>query len=85
MLGYAKVYFHLPYRQTQKGITQGHAIKKISSIPDYSTISRRINKLDIKINDNKSKEFKDDYIIIAIDSIEIKVTNRANGWEINGK
>jgi hypothetical protein len=23
LLGYAKVYFHLPYRQTEEGITQG--------------------------------------------------------------
>ncbi len=74
-LGYAKVYFHLPYRQTE-GIAQGHAKGKVLSIPDYSTISRRINKLDIKINDNKSKKFKNDYIIIAIDSTGIKVTNR---------
>ena len=50
---------------------------KVPSIPDYTTISRRINRLDIKIEDNnKSKEFEDDYIIIAIDSTGIKVTNR---------
>jgi hypothetical protein len=76
LLGYAKVYFHLPYRQTE-GIAQGHAKGKVPSIPDYTTISRRINRLDIKIEDNnKSKEFEDDYIVIAIDSTGIKVTNR---------
>ena len=75
LLGYAKVYFHLPYRQTE-GIAQGHAKGKVPSIPDYSTISRRINRLDIKIKDNKSKEFKDDYIVVAIYSTGIKVTNR---------
>jgi hypothetical protein len=32
--------------------------------------------LDIKINDNKSEEFEDDYLIIAIDSTGIKVNNR---------
>lgn len=74
LLGYAKVYFHLPYRQTE-GIAQGHAKGKVPSIPDYTTISRRINRLDIKIQD-KSKEFEDDYIVIAIDSTGIKVTNR---------
>jgi hypothetical protein len=38
---------------------------------------RRINKLDIKIKeDDKSKEFEDEYITIAIDSTGIKVTNR---------
>jgi uncharacterized protein YneR/transposase len=75
LLGYAKVYFHLPYRQTE-GIAQGHAKGKVPSIPDYTTISRRINKLDIKIKDNKYWEFQDDYLIIAIDSTGIKVTNR---------
>ncbi|HXS60250.1 MAG TPA: IS5 family transposase [Candidatus Sulfopaludibacter sp.] len=75
LLGYAKVYFHLPYRQTE-GIAQGHAKGKVPSIPHYTTINRRINKLDIKIKDNTSKEFEDDYFIIAIDSTGIKVTNR---------
>lgn len=45
MLGYAKAYFHLPYRQTE-GIVNGHAGNRIPSIPDFSTISRRINRLD---------------------------------------
>jgi hypothetical protein len=77
LLGYAKAYFHLPYRQTE-GIAHGHAKGKVPSIPDYTTISRRINRLDIQINDtnSKNKEFKDEYIIIAIDSTGIKVTNK---------
>jgi hypothetical protein len=76
LLGYAKAYFHLPYRQTE-GIAQGHAKGKVPSIPHYTTINRRINKLNIQIKDNKSnKEFEDDYLIIAIDSTGIKVTNR---------
>jgi hypothetical protein len=75
LLGYAKVYFHLPFRQTE-GIAQGHAYGKVPSIPDYTTISRRINRLDIKVDDDKSKDFEDEYIVIAIDSTGIKVTNR---------
>ena len=76
LLGYAKAYFHLPYRQTE-GIAQGHAKGKVPSIPHYTTINRRINKLNIQIKDDKSnKEFEDDYLIIAIDSTGIKVTNR---------
>ena len=74
-MGYAKVYFHLPYRQTE-GIAQGHAKGKVPSIPDYTTINRRINRLDIKIKDDCSKAPKNNYIIIAIDSTGIKVTNR---------
>jgi len=77
LLGYTKAYFHLPYRQTE-GIAQGHAKGKVPSIPNYTTINRRINRLDIKINDgdNKDKDFEDEYIIIAVDSTGIKVTNR---------
>jgi hypothetical protein len=37
--------------------TRGHAKGKLPSIPDFTTINRRINRLDIKIKeDNKSKE-----------------------------
>lgn len=75
LLGYAKAYFHLPYRQTE-GIALGHAKGKVPSIPDFTTINRRINKLNIQINNNKDKVSKDEYLIIAIDSTGIKVTNR---------
>jgi hypothetical protein len=76
LLGYAKAYFHLPYRQTE-GIAQGHAKGKVPSIPNYTTINRRINRLNIKIKDTTdNKEFEDEYIVIAIDSTGIKVTNR---------
>ncbi len=89
LLGYAKVFFHLAYRQTEEGIAQGHAKGKVPSIPDYSTISRRINRLNIKINDSKSKEFEDEYIVIAIDSTGIKVTNRGqwmkDKWNVKKK
>ncbi len=81
----------MPYRQTEEGIAQGHAHGKVPSIPDYTTISRRINRLDIKIKDttdSKNMEFEDEYIVIAIDSTGIKVTNRGqwirrNKWHLN--
>jgi hypothetical protein len=78
LLGYAKVYFHLPYRQTE-GIAQGHAKTKVPSILHYTTISRRINRLNINVEDtttNVKESINDNYIIIAIDSTGIKVTNR---------
>src|SRR6476620_9754462 len=90
LLGYAKAYFHLPYRQTE-GITRGHAKWKVPSIPDYTTINRRINRLDIKIKntDSKNKEFEDEYIVITIDSTGIKVTNRGQWmkekWNVRTK
>jgi hypothetical protein len=87
MLEYAKVYFHLPYRQTE-GIVKGHAKNKIPSIPDFSIINRRINRLDVNIkkdggeNANPSEE-ENGNILIAIDSSGIKKTNR--GQWINKK
>jgi hypothetical protein len=57
LLGYAKVYFHLPYRQT-KGIAQGHAKGKVPIIPDYTTINRRINRLNIKKMITKIRNLK---------------------------
>ena len=76
LLGYMRAYFHLPYRQTE-GIVRSHAANTLPSIPDYSRICRRINRLDIKINDdNKSSLQHDDFFVIAIDSTGIKVSNR---------
>ena len=69
-LGYVKAYFHLPYRQTE-GVVTAHAAKKVPSIPNYSTINRRVNKLDIEINEHVGND-----IVIAVDSPGIKVANR---------
>jgi IS5 family transposase len=76
LLGYMRVYFHLPYRQTE-GVVREHASNTLPSIPDYSRICRRINRLDIKINDDEDKSsLHDDNFVIAIDSTGVKVTNR---------
>ena len=82
LLGYMRVYFHLPYRQTE-GVVREHASNTLPSIPNYSNISRRINRLDIKIN-NKNKNNNDDYFVIAIDSTGIKVTNRGEWMRHSG-
>jgi len=88
LLGYVRAYFHLPYRQTE-GIVRAHAANTLPSIPDYSRICRRINRLDIKIDDDddqdKSSLQHDDYFVIAIDSTGIKVTNRGEWIRHNGK
>jgi hypothetical protein len=70
LLGYMRAYFHLPYRQTE-GVVKVYTGSKVRSIPDYSTINRRVNKLDIRI----SKRIGND-IVIVLDSTGIKVTNR---------
>jgi hypothetical protein len=53
----------------------------LPSVPDYSRICRRINRLNIKINDDDDDDDKTslqhaDNFVIAIDSTGIKVTNR---------
>jgi hypothetical protein len=76
LLGYTRAYFHLPYRQTE-GVVREHASNTLPSIPDYSNINRRINRLDIKIDDDANKSsLHDDHFVIAIDSTGIKVSNR---------
>ncbi len=77
LLGYVRAYFHLPYRQTE-GIVRAHAANTLPSIPHYSRICRRINRLHIKIDDDQDKSSlqHDDNFVIAIDSTGVKVTNR---------
>jgi Transposase DDE domain len=77
LLGYMRAYFHLPYRQTE-GVVREHASNTLPSIPDYSNISRRINRLDIKISldDTDKSNLHADNFVIAIDSTGLKVTNR---------
>ena len=75
LLGYMRAYFHLPYRQTE-GVVREHASSTLPSIPDYSRICRRINRLNISISDVDKSSLHDDYFVIAIDSTGIKVSNR---------
>ena len=88
LLGYMRAYFNLPYRQTE-GVIRKHASNTLPSIPDYSRICKRINRLDIKINDGyRSSLQHDDFFVIAIDSTGIKVTNRGewirHKWNVKG-
>ena len=41
LLGYAKAYFHLPYRQTKEGISQGHAKGKVSYLRFYNYLQKK--------------------------------------------
>jgi hypothetical protein len=93
LLGYMRAYFHLPYRQIDRqtdrqteGVVRAHAESIIPSIPDYSNISRRINRLNIKISDDdKSSLQHDGYFVIAIVSTGIKSQTEVNGYDTNGK
>ena len=74
VIGYMRIYFHLPYRQTE-GIIKATG-KNLPNHPSYSQICRRgLNQLDISSN-RLDDDDDNDGIIIAIDSTGIKVTNR---------
>jgi hypothetical protein len=64
--------FHLLYRQTE-GVIKATG-KSLPSHPSYGHICKRINKLNVGIN-NGIKRDNDNYIIIAVDFTGIKVTN----------
>lgn len=80
VIGYIRIYFHLPYRQTE-GIIKATG-KNLPSHPSYGHICKRVNKLnDGCINSSKCNTDNND-LIIAIDSTGIKITNRGQ-WMID--
>jgi hypothetical protein len=72
VIGYIRYSFHLPYRQTE-GIINAIGKSLPADPPSYGHICKRINKLNIDINDHDRKDDDDDdkYIIIAVDSTGI--------------
>lgn len=73
LLGFIRLLFHLPYRQTE-GFTR--AISKYVeglTTPDYSTIDRRVNRLNISLEDNLVRSGSP--VSIAVDASGIKVHN----------
>jgi hypothetical protein len=48
---------------------------KVENTPHYSTISRRMTRLEIKINEKLGNN-----IVFALDGTGIKVANRGGGW-----
>ena len=86
VIGYIRTSFHLPYRQTEGIITAPG--KRLSAIPSYGHICKRINKLNINIKKDNTDD-DDEYIIISVDSTGIKVTNRGQWmnekWNVQNK
>ncbi len=73
-INHMRLCFHLLYRPTEGVIkTTGKSLPSHSS---YGHICKRINKLNIESNCSSNSNIDDDYIIIAVDSTGIKVTNR---------
>ena len=49
LLGYTRMLFHLPYRQTEGFLKALRRFDSRIHVPDYSTIDRRVNRLDINL------------------------------------
>src|SRR5215212_9032319 len=87
VIGHIRVYFHLPYRQTE-GIIKATG-KSLPDHPSYSQICiRTVNKFDISTKRSDDDDH-DKNIVIALDSTGIKVTNRGqwifDKWNIKKK
>jgi hypothetical protein len=69
LLGYVHLLFHLPYRQTEGFLKALRRFDSRIQVPDYSTIDRRVNRLDVKLDE---EDYGDD-LILAVDGSGIKV------------
>ena len=47
LLDCMRVYFHLPYRQTEGMVVKVHVRKKVIIISDYITINRHVNQTNL--------------------------------------
>ena len=73
---------HFIYHAYKPGILHNAMLIESPLYDDYTSISRRINRLSIKVEDVTTDESKYNYVIIAIDRpIGIKITNRGQ-WPI---
>jgi hypothetical protein len=74
LLGYMRLLFHLPYRQTEGFLEALRRFDSRIQVPDYSTIDRRVNRLNVKLDE----EGYGDDVILAVDASGIKVSNRGD-------
>jgi IS5 family transposase len=74
LLGYVHLLFHLPYRQTEGFLKALRRFDSRIEVPDYSTIDRRVNRLNVKLD---TEDYGDD-VVIAVDASGVKVSNRGD-------
>jgi len=74
LLGYMRVLFHLPYRQTEGFLKALRRFDSRIQVPDYSTIDRRVNRLNVRLDE---ESYGDD-VVLAVDASGIKVSNRGD-------
>jgi len=73
LVAFVRLLFHLPYRQTEGFITFLSKHVDGLTVPDYSTINRRINKISIDLEDSLIKS--NEPVSIAVDASGVKVHN----------
>lgn len=73
LLCFVRLYFHLPYRQTEGFVRAMAKYVEGLKAPDYSTMNRRMNKLDIRLEDTLLKS--NSPVSVAVDASGIKVHN----------
>jgi len=73
LLAYIRLLFHLPYRQTEGFVAFLSKHVEGLKAPDYSTIDRRANKLEVSLDDGLIKSNAP--VSIAVDSSGVKVHN----------
>ena len=74
LLSYMHLLFHLPYRQTEGFLKALRRFDSRIHVPDYSTIDRRVNRLNVKLDE---ESYGDD-VVLAVDASGIKVSNRGD-------
>jgi IS5 family transposase len=73
LLAFVRLLFHQPYRQTEGFV---HFLSRFVDglqVPDYSTIDRRVNRLEIDLDESLVKS--NSPVSIAVDSSGVKVHN----------
>jgi transposase len=85
-VGYIRICFHLPYRQTE-GIIKATG-KSLPGHPSYGHMCKRINSLKADFNSG-IKIGDDGDLVVAIDSTGVRVTNRgqwmSEKWGVKNK
>jgi len=73
LLAFIRLLFHLPYRQEEGFVTFLSKHVEGLRVPDYSTIDRRVNRLEVSLEDSLIKSNAP--VSIAVDASGIKVHN----------
>ena len=68
------IFFQIPYRQMEGFVRKLSEYLPLLKSADYTTLFRRIRKLDLSLNVDPSLLSED--VVVAVDSTGIKVTNR---------